>query len=143
MLKTYIHYGSSVYDKNRFMPVCNCPWNKPKPHTCLWGSPTDSQNSWKNFCVSENFRTNSLREHFTFRLVHPERILFIHDEKSLGILKQYTKNGFYIDFEKIYADGYSGIEVSITDFGILTPHILLSWDVDSIVMFDKDEIIQV
>jgi hypothetical protein len=45
---TYIHYGASKFDLDKFVPVKNADFGWTKPDCGgLWGSPVDSEYGWK------------------------------------------------------------------------------------------------
>ena len=79
------HYGSKHFDKKMFEGAIYDADDEylNKPSKGFWGSPIDSQNSWKNFCISEDFNVSSLKRHFKFGLKRFARVLKVLNEKDL------------------------------------------------------------
>ena len=75
--KIYIHYGSDTLNLNANL-VGDIFMNKPKG---LWASPADSDYGWEDFCLSNDFRVESLDTYFTFILKKDTKILKVksHD----------------------------------------------------------------
>ena len=150
MSNKYIHYGSSSFDLNKFGAVKNCaePWNKPDPHTCLWASPIDSENSWIQWCKDNLFRLDELMSSFIFELKPDTTILNIRNDDELqqaldyGLLHNRASEfmgplpDYYMDFEKLTSEGFDAIEVYI-----YSPRIywgLYGWDCDSLLVLNPN-----
>lgn len=148
---TYIHYGADHFDISKFKEVKN-EWHKPKKGTGLWGSPVNAVRSWKNWCEDEHFRECNDDNAFKFIVRNPEKIFFVDSAPAyLNLTKRYgiangwgtsEYNPYDIDFEKMISDGWDGLEISISDWWKLYD-LLYGWDCDSIVIFNKDCIIEV
>jgi hypothetical protein len=153
--KTYIHYGTDTFDRERFQTARNRDNGfgtsiKPMPGTGLWSSPLGTKYSWKNWCEDQVFNTDKLDKWIIFKVRHPEKILLINSRESLdGLFKNYGKVAMYdkpfylanpaLDFEKMIADGYVGMEIRISDYFRIYDE-LYGWDCDSIIIFYEDEI---
>ena len=153
--KTYIHYGTDTFDRERFRTARNRDNGfgtsiKPMPGTGFWGSPLGAKHSWKNWCEDQEFNTDTLDKWIIFKVKHPEKILLINSRETLdNLFKNYGKVAMYdkpfylanpaLDFEKMMTDGYVGMEISISDYFRIYDE-LYSWDCDSIVIFYEDEI---
>lgn len=172
-MRTYIHYGSDHFDKCLMETVRNADKGdlaiKPKRNTGLWGSPvddikSDTENCWQAWCMREGFRVESLSRSFRFQLKNPDKVFMVNSKESFERLKRdymlckytgrfndvvlqfYADIGFdlhaYIDFEKMIKDGYVAMELSLTEFPEAY-YLLYGWDVDSIVVFDQEEVVEV
>lgn len=154
MDRLYIHYGTKVFDRDKFEAIKNPGIHsiviKPYPGTGFWGSPVDSEYNWKSWCEDSEFRDYDEDNCVKFRIKEPDRIIFINDQESFDWLMQnYLTNikgidvyGKHcckpgLDFEKMLNDGYVAIEVSITNYWRLYNE-LYGWDCDSIVVFTAD-----
>ena len=144
------HYGHKHFDKKMFeRPVSNGEFTRylNKPEKGFWGSPLNSKNSWKDFCISEEFKLSSLNEHFTFRLKRFARVLKVMNKKDLFSL--YRKYGIEgedgrptLDWEGII-DSYDAMILMIpSDFDLLINLQLTCWDVDSVVVFNPYVVVE-
>lgn len=137
----------------------------------LWGSPIDSKKAWKDFVMENfPDRINQLQAHFLFTLKENARLLYIDSVELLKTLPEYDceitrifkerdlfieRNrskyppGFsrpiYLDFSELQKT-YDAIEVSFSSdnsIGVFSGlnSALMSWDVDSILVFNPDIII--
>ena len=153
MSNKYIHYGSSSFDLNKFNTPKNCtePWNKPDPGTCLWASPIDSENGWKDWCIDNHFRIERLKTSFIFSLKPKAKILNLRTDEELDqALKLdliYPRREFigslpdyYMDFEKLTSKGFDAIEVCIYSSRIYWG--LYGWDCDSLLVLNPDCIVE-
>lgn len=141
----YIHYGSSHFDSKRFIPVHNeiHPWVKPMGGTGLWGTPENSEYGWKEWCEFENFNVEKLATHFRFDLKSDSKILYVRNDEELSNIIDFcisTSSILGIDFEKLMNIGYDAMEVHVTTNDIYMK--LYGWDCDSIIVFNKDCIIE-
>lgn len=78
-MKTYIHYGSKVYDPACFKEIRNQrnPWNKPQHGTGLWASAVDAKYGWKDCCEDEGFSECIDDESFEFTLKGDAKIFTV------------------------------------------------------------------
>lgn len=157
----YIHYGhGSEFIPQRFVPIHNTqlPRVKPEHSTGLWASPIDSDNSWKDWCECNDFHVDRLNTYFKFELTEGSKIIFIDSEATLKELyelgykhprlNEYKKTicmsfydlEYYLDFEKLLADGYDAVEVKINADTYFS---LYGWDCDSIIILNPDCIVPV
>jgi hypothetical protein len=190
--KVYVHYGSTEFHPELIKPLDYSNSKsaigmtvKPPYFSGLWGSPIDSDNSWKVWNDANDFSECDENNSFRFK-IHPDhKILTINStESAISLVENYlTLAGSLrlrflsgkvetnpeddlrnekercidyimsgqpfeyfsinkLDFVKMSADGYSGMEISITDFPKLY-WLLYGWDCDSIVVWSPDAIIQV
>ena len=152
---TYVHYGDTAFDPVKFTPAKNDgTWVKPKGG--LWASPDeDSENSWKYWCDCNEFRECSEDNAFRFNMRDPSRIFFIDSKAAYDeFVRLYVTRGNNpfrfddsfstswdsIDFEKMASDGYDGMEISLSSYPQLY-NLLYCWDVDSIVVFNRDAVV--
>ena len=114
--EVYRHYGSSKFDINKFVPIYN-RYLTNKPYGGLWASPTkDVDYGWKEWSMSNDFRTSSLKEYFDFTLKDNAKVLVVKDLKDVDKLPRIVSDdpklkGVLlfdepqdIDFEKIKED---------------------------------------
>ena len=95
-----IHYGSKKFDKNKFEPIKNDNWQKPKGG--LWTSPSDSIYGWKEWNEDEQFRECTNNNSFEIDLPDNFKILKIDSKIDLLKLRSYAYNYTkYLDFEYI------------------------------------------
>ena len=148
-MKTYIHYGSKQFDKNKFKPIENMP-NFSKPRGGFWASDVNAEFGWKEWNDNENFRECNVENSFKFTLNPNARIYEINSryeaenmpQQGGQINRHYDILGCYPDFEKIVAMGYDAVEVTLSrDWGLY--HALYGWDCDSILILNKDIVIPI
>ena len=140
----YIHYGDNEFDKNKFAEIKNKQfWVKPKGG--LWASRLNGINSWKRWCIAEEFCLEKLEKYFKFKLKENTRFLQIESSNQLKYLPrvkspipQLEGTGIYLDFEKIKED-FDAIEVLISKDNQLYWD-LYGWDCDSLLVLNKDVI---
>jgi len=148
--RIYIHYGADSYDPEK-VDIHNSPWrNKPKGG--FWGTPEDSIINWKDWCLSQKLRMESLKRSFRFRLKEGTRVYYVNSEEKEEALPLQKIDGATIlkginnyqpiakriyDFEALNKEGYDAVEISISE----CPNLLKSmfgWDCDSIVIMNPD-----
>lgn len=140
--KTYIHYGSAIFNPNLFKPIRNEQrWVKPKGG--LWASPVEAILGWKDWCEREEFRECIEENSFKFTL--PESNIFVIDSveqlKELPVIcdPAWSSISTLIDFEKCMWLGYDAIELNLsTDHRLYWE--LYGWDCDSILVMNPDKI---
>ena len=151
MDKLYIHYGSNQLIKDKVTEMkreagSNMYINKPD--FGLWGSPVDCEFGWKEWCESEDFRTDTLDRYFVFKVKDGDKIFTVRKNDDVSDYL-YTPHLFtlkymfppkYIDFDKIMKE-YDGMELIHGDnYMDLHYGYFYSWDVDSIVVWNPDVI---
>ena len=171
-MKTYIHYGSTTFDRNMILPITEITFGYPynKPNTGLWASDINAEYGWREWCESSGFRDCDESNSFKFRIRYPHTIFTIETiEDAIRFIKAYhrphidnrqpirycsvdeliqtikTRNCalYHVlpDFKKMNDDGYSGLEITLSkNYGIFYD-LFYSWDCDSIVVWNPDEII--
>lgn len=151
MDKLYIHYGSNHLIKEKVTEMkreagSNMYINKPD--FGLWGSTVDCEFGWKEWCESEDFRTDTLDRYFVFKVKDGAKIFTVRKNDDVSDYL-YTPHLFtlkymfpqkYIDFDKIMKE-YDGMELIHGD-NYMDLHFgyFYSWDVDSIVVWNPDVI---
>lgn len=152
--EVYVFCGSDHFDRNLFMPIKNesYPWVKPRGG--MWSSPVDSENTWEDWCRGNSFRLEKLDKQFRFILAEGSKVLRIESNKDLDELysKGYKRSDFdqysylhdnglyYLDFEKILADGYDAIQVTITNEIYWS---LYGWDCDTLLVLNPDCVMEI
>lgn len=142
--KLYIHYGSRNFDKTKFKDVRNIrDWTKPE--FGLWGSPVESDNSWKNWCLDNEYGDIDDRNSFCFCMRGRKvfEIECMEDIQKLPRIKLPEKlqkiNGVItevIDFERA-AREYSAIDIIIEDVIKILP----GYDCDSVIVLDDRNLV--
>lgn len=146
--KLYVHYGANHFD--RFKVNCHgfrIYNNKPKQ--AFWGSPVGSKNGWKDWCLAEDFHTESLDRHFCFRLQNGAKILHVYDFNQVRdyIRERVDKDGFkwyYLDFTGIMKK-YDGLELAMSGENYSKFHynrLFYQWDVESIVIWNPGIVVE-
>ena len=151
----YIHYGATSFDPERFKkPLNDYHSIKPIPDTGFWASPIDAKKGWRDWAESESFRYYDEDNCFKFKMKDPSKIFYVDSFDAYnnlvgnyGIRKSDDfrldrYNPYYIDFEKMVADGWDGLEISLSEFPPLY-HLLFTWDCDSILIFNSDSICEI
>ena len=145
-MKTYIHYGSKEFLKDKVSPIKNEKYFS-KPKGGLWASPLDTNMGWRDWCKSEDFRECNEENSFTFALADAARVLSIKQSSDLNDLPKIETDYFnkmYLDFEELTKQ-YDAIEVSISssydldgDWHETLYYKLYGWDCDSILIMNPD-----
>lgn len=141
--KVYIHYGAKHFDKSLFQEIKNVSFVKPEGG--LWASDIKAKYGWKQWTQDNQFMTEKYREDncFKFRLKDKAKVLRIEKPSDLiNLPKDQTliKLRFYecLDFEELKKK-YDAIEVIIDKLY----WDLYGWDCDSILILNKDVIMEV
>lgn len=152
----FIVYGITGLNKRRFKKIRNRKFFN-KPRGGLWASPMGSILSWKDWCLSENFRVSELKTFCMFKLKPGSRIYVINTFNDLleipfyydmDILEGHAKR--FIDFERMKKEGYQGIFLTANGerSTMYSPPLvsdgrdkivdvdLFGWDVESLLIFD-------
>ena len=151
MDKLYIHYGHRNFSKERVTKMKSGPGGNMainKPDFGLWGSPVDCEFGWKDWCESEDFRTDTLDRYFVFKVKDGAKIFTVRKDSDISdylytphlYTLKYMFPPNYIDFNKIMKE-YDGMEL-IHGYNYWDLHFghFYSWDVDSIVVWNPDVI---
>ena len=161
--ETYIHYGSSSFDKSKFETILNSNDAEiNKPLRGLWASiKEEEENGWRGLIETSNagvLEYSSLIYSFMFKLKDKSRILKISNIKDIEDLPA-NKNAIdafgnrlsdginsfgdkIIDWEKI-AERYDAIVVDLTKDNGELEEILTGWDVNSVVVLNPDAVIPI
>lgn len=146
--KLYVHYGTGNFDKHRFQQAENIQ-NSSKPRYGLWGSPVDSKNSWKEWCLEKECRELSEENCFYFRIrgwhvyeICKEEDLEIlpHVKVSLGFQARINTSYYYLDFEKIRKQEwpYFALDIQINE----VEEKLVGYDCDCILVLDERDLVE-
>ena len=134
----YIHYGSKVFDKNKFEKVSNY---FIKPRGGFWASRIDSEYGWKEWNDDNKFTTCQKENSFEFSLspgANVVELFTLEDLQNLPIRqKDFLVGEFYIiDFEECVKRGIDAIELMDIGKGLYYP--LYGWDCESILILNPD-----
>lgn len=135
---TLIHYGSERFEKKLFRKIINNDWTKPIGG--LWTSPTGSTYGWKEWCLQEDFRIDSLSSHFKLKFTKEARVLLIDSFPDLEKLPKRKVN--YLDFEKI-SNKFDAIwltEKGQWETRFTRPFNLYGWDCESILVLNPESV---
>lgn len=155
------HYGHESFRRSRSTTeVETHPVMKMKPSYGLWASPVESDISWYRFCVDEHFHEDTLSKYFDFTLAEDAKIFQINSLVDLQLLLMNfpgEKIGswkliyqppsssntlpWFPDYSKV-AEEYDGVQVNISSDSSLY-YWMYGWDVDSIVVWNKDVIVPI
>lgn len=147
--KEFITYGH-IFDPEKFQEPSNGRrFTMNKPDGGFWASPTESINSWKDWCLSEDFWGPDKFEVYTkFRFKKSSRIYTIDCVRDLeNLIRSHGKlsplfGRCFIDWEKVSKD-YDGVYLTAAGSNrchLSYPHDLNSWDVESVVVLKQDSI---
>ena len=134
----YIHYGSKVFDKNKFEKVSNY---YIKPRGGFWASRIDSEYGWKEWNDDNKFTTCQKENSFEFSLspgANVVELFTLEDLQNLPIRqKDFFVGEFYIiDFEECVKRGIDAIELMDIEKGLYYP--LYGWDCECILILNPD-----
>lgn len=94
----YIHYGSTEYNPELIKPLdYHEPGHisslvKPPFYSGLWGSPVDSDNSWKSWNDNSEYSECNDSNSFRFKIKDEYKILMIDSEESaINLIENYFK----------------------------------------------------
>ena len=145
MSDTFIHYGTTSFDPDSFMPIKNevC---FTKPSGGLWASPADAARSWKDWCRDVSWPCEE-EISFSFTMKESANVLRIKSAESLKDLPKieleflsFRPSWECLDFEQLRHEGVDAILVYISEDYRLN-RMLYGWDCDSILVMNKDIII--
>ena len=141
MRKTYINYGRTEFDINKFVPISNKKdWIKPIGG--FWASDKNASYSWKEFLeegMSESWE-KKYKDYLEFSIKDNANILEINSVKDLDNLPKLNSDILQgvtlLNFEEL-AKQYDAMTVNISsDSGL--HNALYGWDVDSTLIFNPD-----
>lgn len=138
------HFGVNEFSPEVFKKPENGDWIKPKKGG-LWTSPTDSKWGWGDWCRAEDFRTETLKNHFLIKMNPDARILVIDSLADLQAMHfkkliEPQRLSCKIDFEKI-AEDYDAIwltEKGESETRYSRPLTMYGWDVETVLILNID-----
>ncbi len=138
--------------RSKFEEVKNDNFNKPLGG--MWSSPVNSNYGWIDFCKNEEFRLESLNEHFEFKI--DGTIYTIDTVEDLyrcpKLNPSWSDTTYYIDFEQMIKIGYDAIY--LTENGqhetrfhreynrSIDNFTLYGWDVECVLILNFDCIVK-
>ena len=146
----YIHYGSNEFKKCLAVDAKNMAESqmfvasKPEFGTGFWGCNKSVLNSWKDFCINEDFYTKSLNKSFEFDLKEEANIYQIDGYADLFKLPGKSEmtimgNEIYnIDFEECALYDIDALEVTNIE---MLHNILYGWDCNCILVLNTNMIV--
>jgi len=143
-----VHYGSTEFDQDRFVPVTNY-WVKPKGG--LWCCPLGSKWGWLQWCTSNEFFVTDFSKSFQLKLKATATIFVVDsvgDMLTMPVVR--TNNPILrntVDFEKMVQAGIDCIW--LTERGQSATHLcryahgrdLYGWDCESVLIMNPNCII--
>lgn len=151
----YMHYGDIAFIREKFEPIENRDFSN-KPNGGLWASSCKVENSWRTWCVENEFKRANLDKYFYFNIVDSANVLRI---ESLADCKELTlrpvgymheeylnPNNEVIDYRACIERGIDAIEYKYDiasqceDFEEINS-IMWGWDCDSILILNPDIIV--
>lgn len=143
-----IHYGSPVFYHEKFNPVFDSHWIKPRGGG-FWASPVDAEWGWKQWCESEEWGLERLTTHV--RLTFKGNVLTIDSVADLDLLEWSKPNGTIMHHEGIRFGVMrrAGIDaIHLTTNGqeatrYSEPRRLYGWDCESVLIMNPLTITEV
>lgn len=138
----FIHYGHDNFDLSKFNKIKNKTYMS-KPCGGLWVCPINSTKSWKDFCISEDFRLNSFNSSFKISFNNNAKIYKINSLQDINNLPTFTIGKIeepLINFEKI-SEEYDAVWLTAKGYTeIFNSDIIdmLGWDCESIIIFNTN-----
>ena len=146
MKKTYVHYGTDVYDPEitRRLVLSERAFERFDKPAGLWASPEDSDCCWKNWCEWEQFETERLKKSFRFVLRDGTRVLKLNSLKDAeGVLTRFPDDCPLpmkrLNLRKLYEE-YDAVEAVIGGTDLRNETVFMGWDVDSICVWNPDAV---
>ena len=162
-MKEYITYGFTIDDiRDIKTDLTNIGLNKPKK--ALWGSPTDAEFGWKDWCEVEEWwpsKAETFEDYisvgFTWTLEEGSKVYEIHTIEDLEKMDQegfikwdiwgtyFINRKAQIDFQKLKDAGYVAVELFDGYIGHMFVNALEEsmnyWDCESIVVLDPSKVV--
>jgi hypothetical protein len=146
-----VHYGNDKYNKFLFRKIENIDF--VKPNGGLWTSPIDSKYGWRHFIANNSEYSDFLEKRFFLSLKKTAKVLVINCYEDFIQLPVVISNKFYesLDFELI-TEYYDAIWVTMKGLaetahhrrnsrkGPIMPPNLWGWDVETVLLLNKDAI---
>ena len=147
----YIHYGHKHFEPRKFETIRNRKFFN-KPFGGLWASPVNAEFGWKEWNEQENFRCCK-ENSFKFRLKEGARVYHIYSKDNVEALPlqeyPFNEDNIIPDFEKIKELGYDAIEYHLSNqkptekWNDGLYYVLYGWDCDSILVLNKEAIVEI
>ena len=142
-----ITYGLGEYCPAKFEEISDEPFRN-KPRGGLWSSPIDSEFGWKDWCIAEEWREDTLGSWFTFDFVGS--VLVIdgpHDAAKLPWIEDGRYDGF-ISFQAMCCPDFYYDAIYLTEQGqeltrYTNRHSLYGWDCESLLIMNPNSIVNV
>lgn len=141
-----IHYGSDSYNPLKFKKIKNVEYFN-KPYGGLWTSPVNSNHSWKDWCIAEDFRVNSLNKSFQLVLNKDARIATIQyklDLFNLPLIKNKMLSSTFMQLQLDYKEISKEFDaIHLTAEGERNTRFsmeisLYGWDCESVLILNKN-----
>lgn len=136
-----IHYGSSRYDPDKFLPISDEPFRN-KPRGGLWTSPVGSGYSWHDWCKAESFGdlSKSFEVEFNGKVLQIDSIA---DMKSLPWIE--CQGIHFVTFQALCAGGFYYDAIHLTERGqaetrFAHPRSLYGWDCETVLVMNPGSI---
>ena len=138
-----------IFVKERFIPIVNRKMCT-KPHGGLWASDVKSDNTWKQYCLEEEYHVNRLSKSFRFQLDKSSKIIQLTNTKDLKQLPRQTVPKDHIDvldeeemwvcldFEQLLKNGIDAVQLNLSIGNYELCYKLYGWDCDSILIMNPD-----
>jgi len=125
-----IHYGADKYDKDKFMPISNRKWVKPKGG--LWTSPVTSERGWSDW--SQEAQWGDLSESFTLKFSGSVLKIDCYDDIS----KLPWLNDNIINFDDVIDDAIHLTVKGEEETRFSHPKSLYGWDCETVLILNPD-----
>lgn len=157
-MKEYTHFGNDHFDPDRFRPIRNEAYSaKPEYGTGLWASPGGDVSDYSWLAFLEDVRIDKRSDvHFNFTLRDDATICTIDNINDFQKIEEFVLNKdklkylhagsimlwtIYLDFEAMVRHGIDAVELDLTKNYSDLHYALYDWDVNSILIMNKDIII--
>lgn len=158
--RTFIHYGSRSFEREKFDEISNKGCVYSKPYGGLWACSTNARYGWREFCLDNGmYAENSPRinDSFCFSLKEGTKILHLEEAEDFDFLpvlwsrykeekrhNPYMRDDIdkyhYINWEAMKNIGIDAVEYIRTPYG---HDIFYTWDFDSLVVLNPNVIVPI
>jgi hypothetical protein len=133
-----IHYGADKYLPEKFLPICDAEWVKPKGG--LWTSPVNSEYGWREWCEAESFNLGSLKK--SFRVKFSGRVMTIDSVRDMEQLPwcEPTPGWNFPLWEAVEFCGVDAIHLTVkgqNETRFSRPHNLYGWDCETVLVMNR------
>lgn len=132
------HYGASKYLPDKFATPRNTMFWRNKPTGGLWTSPVNSEHSWKQWCIDNDFR--KCTDYFDIKI--EGNIVVINSIKDLEKLPWQPRRAVLeplINFEKL-ALIYDAVHLTAKGEAAtrwMGEYSMYGWDCESVLILNK------